>query len=361
MHPVFKNRVQFDFSLLKKENLTLEELFNFIKSKSIQYYSKYGKVHSIVEFIFKTTASKFINLTKNSNDFFDEILILSGDILESRKKEVISKIKNSAFTDKNILLITTQVIEAGVDIDMDIGFKDKSLIDSEEQLAGRINRNIKKKGNKIYIFNLDKESLLYSKDDRMKISQNDEEYKRILVNKNFDALYNKVMENRNLHNTQLSYDDTIEAYLYNIKRLNFDTVDVQFQIIKNSSNDSSVFIPISLKSSNFIQAELDFLREHTVNIDNYVSGEDVWKLFQSFIAKKEKLEFKEERKQIATIFGIISKFIINIDFRSKRLKELKENGSIEESHGYLYLHNPDEVYNYKTGFIDLNEEEVSFW
>lgn len=58
---------------------------------------------------------------------------------QNQEKEIIDFIKN--IHNKNVLLVTTQVVEAGVDIDMDIGFKEKSLVDSDEQLAGRINRN----------------------------------------------------------------------------------------------------------------------------------------------------------------------------------------------------------------------------
>ena len=42
--------------------------------------------------------------------------------------------------------MATQVVEAGIDIDMDIGYKDISKLDSEEQFIGRINRNFKRKG-----------------------------------------------------------------------------------------------------------------------------------------------------------------------------------------------------------------------
>lgn len=64
------------------------------------------------------------------------------------------------------MLITTQVVEAGVDIDMDLGFKNISLIDSDEQLAGRVNRNACKVGCEVYLFRLDNASVLYGKDKR---------------------------------------------------------------------------------------------------------------------------------------------------------------------------------------------------
>ena len=70
------------------------------------------------------------------------------------------------------MLITTQVVEAGVDIDMDLGFKNISLIDSDEQLAGRVNRNACKVGCEVYLFRLDNASVLYGKDKRYQMVGN---------------------------------------------------------------------------------------------------------------------------------------------------------------------------------------------
>lgn len=53
---------------------------------------------------------------------------------------MIDKINNMS----DVVLVATQVIEAGVDIDMDIGYKDISRLDSEEQFMGRINRSGKR-------------------------------------------------------------------------------------------------------------------------------------------------------------------------------------------------------------------------
>jgi CRISPR-associated endonuclease/helicase Cas3 len=76
------------------------------------------------------------------------LFILSGDILEPQRKLIIKAIKDDVY-DK-VIVVSTQVVEAGVDIDMDLGFKDRSLLDSDEQLAGRINRNASKKGCKVF-------------------------------------------------------------------------------------------------------------------------------------------------------------------------------------------------------------------
>ncbi len=53
----------------------------------------------------------------------------------------LGKHEDGSFKIDDVIVVATQVIEAGVDIDMDIGFKDISTLDSEEQFLGRINRS----------------------------------------------------------------------------------------------------------------------------------------------------------------------------------------------------------------------------
>ncbi len=62
--------------------------------------------------------------------------LITGDSSIQERKDIIADIENM----QEVILVATQVIEAGVDIDMDIGYKDISRLDSEEQFIGRINR-----------------------------------------------------------------------------------------------------------------------------------------------------------------------------------------------------------------------------
>ena len=67
-----------------------------------------------------------------------EVIYLSTEIYPKLRLEKINKIKNS---NKKYIVVSTQLIEAGVDIDMDIVYRDFAPLDSINQTAGRANRN----------------------------------------------------------------------------------------------------------------------------------------------------------------------------------------------------------------------------
>ena len=160
---------------------------------------------------------------------------MSGTILEPRRKEIIDFLKTN--DDKNVLLVTTQVVEAGVDIDMDIGFKEKSLVDSDEQLAGRINRNSKKNDNKLFLFEMEKlkANFVYKGDKRLDVQVKDD----VLKTKDFDKFYDEVISKIQAQNNT-SFIENLNTYIDHIKNLRFSETHVK--IIDMDS--ISVFVPI---------------------------------------------------------------------------------------------------------------------
>lgn len=68
-----------------------------------------------------------------------ELFYLSTNITPADRQRRITEIKAS-LPEKTCILVATQVVEAGVDLDFDMGFRDLGPIDSIVQVAGRINR-----------------------------------------------------------------------------------------------------------------------------------------------------------------------------------------------------------------------------
>lgn len=367
-NPNFCNRVSFDYSLLdwnrpendEDKNDYLERLSKVVLSESEQYAVANGcykgSVYTVIEFITKRTASEFMSIIKGENTFFDEIYILSGTILEPRRKEVISLIKNEENRRKRILLITTQVVEAGVDIDMDLGFKDMSIIDSEEQLAGRINRNVKKRNCKLFLFNCDSQKLLYGHDDRYKILKDLEEteYKAILVKKDFDRLYNIVIDKIKQQNKS-NYISNMNDLYTAISTLDFDSVDNSFKII--AQKNLSVFVPLTLYKQQL--GDIYVLAAGLgMAVDEAVDGRSVWNKFVDTIKNQDE-DFVKSRILLKKMLSIISSFTFSIFLAGKDFETIKTYGT--EQYGFFYLENYQDVYSYEEGINTSALQYSNFW
>ena len=76
--------------------------------------------------------------------------LLNSTILGFKKEELLSEFKKS---NESILLISTQTIEAGVDLDADFAIREYSPITSISQVGGRVNREFLKNKSPIFIYN----------------------------------------------------------------------------------------------------------------------------------------------------------------------------------------------------------------
>lgn len=72
------------------------------------------------------------------------VYYLSTNILPVIRRQVIKKVRDLLDNDEPVVLVSTQTIEAGVDMDFDMAFRDFAPLDSLIQTAGRVNRSGKK-------------------------------------------------------------------------------------------------------------------------------------------------------------------------------------------------------------------------
>ncbi|MFK5975854.1 MAG: CRISPR-associated helicase Cas3' [Sulfurovum sp.] len=82
-----------------------------------------------------------------------ECYSLNGYMTDSDKQGVIKKVSERLTQqDSKILLVSTQSIEAGIDLDFEVGFREVSPISSIIQTAGRVNRHFGEYQATLYIF-----------------------------------------------------------------------------------------------------------------------------------------------------------------------------------------------------------------
>lgn len=314
----------------KKKYKEPKDIYKRVLQESKVYQAlesnKTNVVRTIIEFITKKGADAFYQeaIEKNKK-FFDEIFILSGTILEPRRKEIIDFLKNTH--DKNILLVTTQVVEAGVDIDMDIGFKEKSLIDSDEQLAGRINRNSSKEGNKLFLFEMEsaKAKFVYRGDKRLKVSVDED----VLKSKNFDVYYDQVIkEIKKVNDTP--FIEGLDTYIDDIKNLRFS--ETHIKIIDMES--VSVFVPWN------------------------TMGQLYWNAYKALVQNRE-FDFTSKKIKIKKLSSKLSKYTFSLaKYQGSGIERLAVYS--KEEYGYLVLdrdflaydggfENGRIIYTYKNG------------
>ncbi|MEM2599509.1 MAG: CRISPR-associated helicase Cas3' [Thermoproteota archaeon] len=92
------------------------------------------------------------------------ISYLSTNIIPLHRLNRIKRVKELLKSGKTVVLISTQAVEAGVDLDFDMAARDIGPFDSIVQVAGRCNRNASRKKGIFYILRIiDEKGQLYAK------------------------------------------------------------------------------------------------------------------------------------------------------------------------------------------------------
>jgi len=134
-------------------DITIDKLYNIAKNDIENNNDK-----SFL-FVFNTIKTSIMFFNKLKEDFFNkELIYLSSNVLPFERKKRIFKIRENP---REKIIVSTQVVEAGVDIDLDIVYRDFSPLDSIIQSAGRCNRNDKKRKGTVNIFKLRNEQNKY--------------------------------------------------------------------------------------------------------------------------------------------------------------------------------------------------------
>ncbi|MFA6661752.1 MAG: CRISPR-associated helicase Cas3' [Bacilli bacterium] len=140
-----------------------------------KYYKVMNRTKIVNKITNKQTVSEFVenivlennksyliilNTIRCVNDMYNYLVekygdkrigILNTNIIPEERKRIIEKIKNNEYD----IVISTQLVEAGVDIDLDVVYRDLAPVPQIIQSAGRCNRNSKNQSvGEIQIVNL---------------------------------------------------------------------------------------------------------------------------------------------------------------------------------------------------------------
>lgn len=286
---------------------------NFKEISNLEYFSKQdryvikwldiGGEEDLLEKICETARDKntlvVVNTIKKAQELFVKLkdkfscFCLNGYMYDEHKRATIEAVKRAINTNKDdplaskILLISTQSIEAGVDLDFDVGFREVSPISSIIQTAGRVNRHFGEIRGELYVFpEISKfTNLIYG--DLQKIS------KAILeIFKQREVRESEILEISNLYFQKIS-DQLENLHIESeIKKLEFESINEKIEEVMKDNH----------KQTLIIEAKENFIKDFEDKI----------------------LEIKNSSNDEFTIRDILknhirklSKFSINVTFKDK--------------------------------------------
>ncbi|HEX9386324.1 MAG TPA: CRISPR-associated helicase Cas3' [Anaerolineales bacterium] len=146
------------------ENVTFTELasnpqalFDFYKRVQIRNIGKTPDAELIKKIQAYPQGLCIVNTRKHAKGLFDQLkdegrYHLSTLMCPTHRKEVLSEVRERLKSGQPCRVISTQVMEAGIDVDFPVGFRALAGLDSIIQAAGRVNREMKQDVSDIYVF-----------------------------------------------------------------------------------------------------------------------------------------------------------------------------------------------------------------
>ncbi|MCR1959318.1 CRISPR-associated helicase/endonuclease Cas3 [Thomasclavelia cocleata] len=287
LNPIFKDRVKTDYSLMHVENTEKALLDHVLEMNKL-------KKKIMIKFIVRKSAEKFYRQLKEI-ELDCEVLFISGFDSVLEREKIIGTVKTS----KHLILVATQVIEAGVDIDMDIGYKDISKLDSEEQFMGRINRSCKEDGKGIvYFFNLNKATNIYKEDDRV-VQKNltlfNDDMKEVLLEKNFNHYYQKLLmtlANRAKKPEEKNVTNFFRDY---VACLDYNAVSKRMELILDTRDRVTIFLGRTVTDIN----------------GNEFDGKDIWNRYVGLL-KNNEMDYAQKICELSVVKSKMNYFMYQV-------------------------------------------------
>jgi CRISPR-associated endonuclease/helicase Cas3 len=255
-------------------------------------------------------AKEVYTLISSLNEPNTEFVFLSTHIIPKERLARIRNIRNS-HTKKRKVIVSTQLIEAGVDIDVDVVYRDMAPLDSINQVAGRCNRNNQQDARgEVQIVTLQADgknycNYIYSQFllDKTRVVL---EGKSVISEQQFLALNNQYFRLVE----ELHTNDTAKKCLDLIRYLKYSDLQDSFHLIQNDYPKLDVFIEcdddakkiwqefVEIKSKPYAKRKNEFLKIKREFLDYVISvpKNKAQRLFREDLGighiSEEELEFR---------------------------------------------------------------------
>ena len=255
------------------------------------------------------------------------VYCMTTNIIPACRMDIIHGIKSEMYV-KHPILVATQCVEAGVDLDFDMAFRDLAPIDSVIQVAGRVNRenSSNRKYSSVYIIDFDDCKTIYGPIVESQARKAIQCFNGIIKEPQYLELINSYYSDLN---SRKSFNESLK-YFESIKSLNYDGDEFsisRFRVIPESGYTMSVFIELD-----------EEIKEIRTLYQKMLCGK---------IKKEEFAPFKKKFHQ----------YIIAIPDYLTKAKEVKSNGwELSEGLWYVPKEIIDTFYSKEVGFNRVKEE-----
>lgn len=311
------NRITFKNNL--KNTQSIEE---FASSLTLYDNKRYLIILNTI-----SSAKRLYNIL---NDLFPErnSCFLSAHIVPKDRLDKIYKIKQGHYD----LVVSTQVVEAGVDIDFDVVYRDFAPLPSLIQSAGRSNREWQGSGRTIIIKLVDGSGKSFAKHT----------YKGYDV----DLKLTEELLNQRTEFTENELHSIIEQYFYTLRHGGLKSMDESYALLKGMSLcifDTCEYNDI-LPVSSFRLIDDDMYKFPVfVELDEHAIS--LWEEY-SYVLDYD-IDKWDKKNKLSELNKKMSEYVINVG--NNHLKDVNIPPAIN---GYLYVSNNQigNYYNKDTGF-----------
>lgn len=238
-----RERIVLDQSLLKQSNYKAVEIEELIEQFKTDIAGNSDKSFLLICNTISDSRKVFEALCPEEDEetHSTQVLYLSGSILPRRRQQLIALIKRNQKHNRRQIIVSTQVVEAGVDIDLDIVYRDFAPLDSINQSAGRCNRNgIKGKGI-VKLFCSGKDRYIYDPTLLNATRQILSGFPEIIEENQFFDLNQRYF--REVYAKISEFSDAATQIIEMVNNLNLESLAEKFKLIDEPLIYYNVFIP----------------------------------------------------------------------------------------------------------------------
>jgi len=135
-----------------------QALFDFYKRVQVTHLGKTPDADLLEKLREHPQALCIVNTRRHAKGLFDELkddegrYHLSTLMCPAHRKDTLTEVRERLKAGRPCRVISTQVMEAGIDVDFPVGFRALAGLDSIIQAAGRVNREMKRGVSDMYVF-----------------------------------------------------------------------------------------------------------------------------------------------------------------------------------------------------------------